>query len=145
MAVVKQYQVDLHGPETKTFHLGGGRTLSIKHGAILDETHEIVKKFSSYVRHIGERLEETLIEEIKEIKEEFHADPILDDKDLEDDQKQEDKPDDIEDKKEDPIFDPEDDQKDIDPANKPEDESSDDKKVEDEKKPRGKPGPKPKA
>jgi len=55
--VVKQYQVMMDADiQTKSFAMGGGATLTIANGTILDEGHELVKKFPSYVVLIGEKL-----------------------------------------------------------------------------------------
>lgn len=54
---VKQYQLILPPHvESKTFSVGGGASVTIKNGTILDEDHMIVKKFKSYVTYIGEKL-----------------------------------------------------------------------------------------
>lgn len=59
MSTVKLYQVAMDSDiQSKTFQLGGGKSLTLANGTILDEGHEIVKKFPSYCILVGEKVVE---------------------------------------------------------------------------------------
>lgn len=59
----KQYRVQLKGLEKRSFSLGGGRFLTLLDGALLDEGHEFIKLYPSFVKEVKEVSDEQLLNE----------------------------------------------------------------------------------